>query len=403
MSTNPSSPARTIRGLPYAFWLLVVGMLVNRLGAFVLPFLTLYLGEQQGLSARESGLVIGAWGGGAVIAALVGGHLADRWGRKRTMLASLCGGALVLFAFAQVTGVWALAGLALTLGAVAEVYRPAVSAAITDLTAPEQRGRAFGYLIWSYNIGFAISPVLAGAIAKHLGFEWLFYGDALTMLAAALVIALWVPETRPAAAASASKSDSEPAGGFALALRDRSLQPMLIAALAMGMSIVQVVAAFGPLMRADGIDIERYGRIIALNGLGIALTQPWLVPRAESFGARRLLPTCALIFCWGFALHAFVDTPRAHMLAVAVWTIGEVTLFPLCNAFVSNLAPVHLRGRYQGLYAMAWASANVIGPPLGQELLARFGANGWALLPASCGVIASVCLLIATRRAAPHQ
>lgn len=384
--------------MPREFWLLIVGMFVNRLGAFVLPFLTLYLGEQHKLGARESGLVIAAWGVGAVISALIGGQLADRWGRKRTMLASLCGGAAVLLMFTQATGVVALALSALALGAVAEVYRPAVSAAITDLTEPEQRGRAFGYLIWSYNLGFAISPVLAGAIANQLGFKWLFYGDALTMLAAAIVIAVWVGETRPIGAARSSEASDPPDGGFLVALRDRRLRPMLIAAVVMGMAIVQVVAAFGPLMRADGIDLARYGRIIALNGLGIALTQPWLVPRAERFGARRLLPTCALIFCGGFALHAFVDTPRAHMLAVAVWTIGEVVLFPLCNAFVANLAPERLRGRYQGLYAMAWASANVIGPPLGQELLARFGPSGWALLPMSCGVVAFVCLAIATRR-----
>ncbi len=391
---SPSnSVAESFRGLPRAFWVLVAGMFVNRLGAFVLPFLALYLGEQQKLGARASGLIIGAWGVGAVIAAVVGGQLSDRWGRKRTMVASLCGGALVLFAFAHASGAPALAVLALLLGAVAEVYRPAVSAAITDLTQPEQRGRAFGYLIWSYNLGFAISPMLAGALAKHLGFAWLFYGDAATMLSAALVVGLWVPETRPAQVESARAS-----GGFARALGDRRLRPMLLAALMLGMSIVQVVAAFGPLMRADGIDIAQYGRIVALNGLGVALTQPWVVPRAERIGASRVVPLSALVFCCGLALHAFVDTPHMHVLAILVWTAGEVALFPLCNALVSNIAPTELRGRYQGLYFTAWACASVVGPPLGLELLARWGPSGWSLLPVTCGVIAAGALWIATRR-----
>lgn len=393
--SSSDGAAGGFRGLPRAFWVLVAGMFVNRLGAFVLPFLALYLSEQQKLGARESGLIIGAWGVGAVIAAVVGGQLTDRWGRKRTMLASLCGGAVVLFAFAQASGALTLGALALLLGAVAEIYRPAVSAAITDLTSPDDRGRAFGYLIWSYNIGFAISPVLAGAIAKHLGFVWLFYGDATTMLAAALVVAVWVPETRPAQTETKREH-----GGLARALGDRRLQPLLVAALMLGLAIVQVLAAFGPLMRADGIDIEQYGRIVSLNGLGIALTQPWVVPRAEKLGAARVIPLCALVFCWGLGLHAFVDTPRTHVLAILVWTAGEVALFPLCNALVSNIAPVELRGRYQGLYFTAWACANVFGPPLGQELLAQWGPAGWSILPFTCGVIASAALWTATRRAA---
>ncbi len=373
-------------------------MFVNRLGSFVLPFLAMYLGEQQHLPARESGMVIGAWGVGSVLAALVGGGLADRWGRKRSMLASLCGGAAVPCVFPEARGFGALASLALVFGAVAEIYRPAVAAAITDLAPAEHRARAFGYLNWAYNLGFAVSPVLAGAIAQGLGFRWLFYGDALTMFAAALVIAAWVAETR----AVRDSHGSDVPGGYGAALGDAKLRPMLVAAVAIGLTIVQFIAALGPLMRRDGIDIELYGRIVALNGLLIVLTQPWLVPRIEALGARRVLPVAALIFCCGIGLHAFVDSPLAHALVVTVWTAGEVALFPLCNALVANLAPERLRGRYQGLYWMGWSSANVVGPSLGQELLERYGARGWALLPLTCGAVAVGALVVATRRAHPR-
>lgn len=393
-AASPSAP-KTFRGLPYAFWVLIFGMFVNRVGAFVLPYLALYLQKEQNLGATESGLIVGAWGVGAVIAALVGGQLADRWGRKRTMLLSLGGGAAVLAALSQASGFEALAALALALGAVAELYRPAVSAAVADLATPQLRSRAFSYLIWSYNLGFAVSPKIAGEIAEKLGFGWLFVGDAATMLAAAFVLAVWTAETRPAAARTDQKD-----AGFAEALRDRNLRPMLIAALMMGLAVVQIIAAFGPLMSADGIDLSTYGEILALNGLLVALTQPWVVPLSEKFGASRVVPLCALVFCGGLALHAFVDSALAHAAVVVVWTAGEVALFPLCNTLVANLAPTQLRGRYQGLYFVAWSIANVIGPPLGQELYARWGASGWSLLPFSCAAIACGALMVATRRAA---
>ncbi|MCY3004024.1 MAG: hypothetical protein NTV21_19685, partial [Planctomycetota bacterium] len=62
--------SRGLAGLPRSFWFLVLGMWINRLGAFVLPFLSLYLQEREGLSEDGASIVLGAWGAGSVLAAL---------------------------------------------------------------------------------------------------------------------------------------------------------------------------------------------------------------------------------------------------------------------------------------------------------------------------------------------
>ncbi|MEV7028488.1 MFS transporter, partial [Kitasatospora sp. NPDC093558] len=49
------------RGLPAAFWWLWVSTLVNRLGTFAVPFLTLYLTMERGRSAAFAGLVAAAF------------------------------------------------------------------------------------------------------------------------------------------------------------------------------------------------------------------------------------------------------------------------------------------------------------------------------------------------------
>ena len=110
--------------------------------------------------------------------------------------------------------------------------------------------------------------------------------------------------------------------------------------------------------------------VVSIIGLLIVLVQPWLVPRLELWGRYRVIPLAALLFCGGFALHAHADHALAHLAVIAVWTLGEVAIFPLCNAVVSELAPENARGRYQGLYWMAWACSNVAGPPLGQARVA---------------------------------
>jgi hypothetical protein len=54
----------TVGGLPAAFWYLWTGTLINRLGAFVAPFLAIYLTQGRGLSASYAGLVVGLYGAG---------------------------------------------------------------------------------------------------------------------------------------------------------------------------------------------------------------------------------------------------------------------------------------------------------------------------------------------------
>ena len=72
--------------LPRAFWALWVCQLVNRLGSFVQPFLVLYLTQDRHLSVGTAGAVAAAVGAGSVVSQLVGGWLADRVGRRFTML-----------------------------------------------------------------------------------------------------------------------------------------------------------------------------------------------------------------------------------------------------------------------------------------------------------------------------
>ena len=74
--------------LPRTYWYLFLGTLVNRLGSFVLPFLTLYLTGQRGITPSVAALVVSCFGAGSFLAQLTGGELTDRLGRRPVMLVS---------------------------------------------------------------------------------------------------------------------------------------------------------------------------------------------------------------------------------------------------------------------------------------------------------------------------
>jgi MFS family permease len=83
----------TAGGLPRQFWYLWSTTLINRMGSFVLD----RAGHLSDTGARVQrvvrGLVIGLWGAGSAVGTMVGGVLADRWGRKPTFLTALYGSA----------------------------------------------------------------------------------------------------------------------------------------------------------------------------------------------------------------------------------------------------------------------------------------------------------------------
>ena len=85
---RPEIPRRLLpdfRGLPRPFWVLFAGMLVNRVGGFVLVFLAIYLTEVRGLSAAQAGAVMSVYGLGAIAGGPLGGALSDRIGRRSTL------------------------------------------------------------------------------------------------------------------------------------------------------------------------------------------------------------------------------------------------------------------------------------------------------------------------------
>src|SRR5256885_15185492 len=87
-----------MRGLPATFWYLWTGILINRAGAFAILFLSLYLTGPRHVTPAVAGVVVGGVGVGGAAGTLLGGGLADRWGRRRTLLLGYAGAGILVYA-----------------------------------------------------------------------------------------------------------------------------------------------------------------------------------------------------------------------------------------------------------------------------------------------------------------
>jgi MFS family permease len=350
--------------LPPVYWTVWLGTLVNRAGSFVVPVLTFYLTDALGLSLASAGAIVSLFGAGSVCASLVGGVLADRLGRKVTMVVSLFGGAITMVVLSSVSSPFAIGAATFAAGFVGDLYRPAVSAFVADVVPAEHRQSAYGLLYWAINIGFSIAPIAAGAVAT-LSYRALFLGDAATSAIFAVIIFMRVPESHPDPTRKHLAT-----GGIVSVLRDRSFMWFWGCALLQGFVIFQLATTLSGWMERQGYGPGAYGAVLSINGILIVLVQPFITEWTKQFDRRNVLAVSAILTGVGFALHGVTAWLWMHAIAVGVWTIGETFNASVSSAIVSDRAPPLLRGRYQGVYSMSWGVAGMLAPIVGPRVLA---------------------------------
>ena len=377
--------------LPPAYWFLWLGILINRLGSFVIPFLTLYLTGQRGVSVSQAALTVSLFGAGSFVAQLAGGELADRLGRRPVLLMSLFIAPVAMVALGFVHDLRLIAFFTLVLGFFTDLYRPALGAAVADIVPPSARTRAFGYQNWAINLGFSLAPILAGFMA-HYNYLLLFIGDALTTFIFGLIVFARIPETRPAEASHATHTS------LGERIQQVRREPLLLAfsalALFIGVIYMQGYVTLPLDMQAHGLTSADFGIAIAVNGILIVALSIQVSNAASNWPRFRAMAVAALFLGTGFGLNMFArDLLPFYFLTVAVWTMGEITASAVAPALIADLSPIELRGLYQGIFGSAWGLSFFIGPVLGGWVYERFGSTALWFGCFILGCVLALCYL----------
>lgn len=392
-SDAPPSPAP----LPRAFRYLFFAVLVNRLGGFVVPFLALYLTDARGLGATTVGGIAAAYGAGAILSQLLGGVLADRIGRRAAIVTGFLASAASITTLSFARDVPFLAFATFLVGLSDGIARPATQAALADIVPAADRTRAFTYIYWAANLGFATSSVLAGFLAETR-FELLFLADAGTSVAAAIIIFSRLPETRPSAARRAPRAP----------LRD-VLTPFASAPFRalFGITLLAAIVFFQfgstvPIdLRSHGIDARTYGALAGLNGLLVVVLQPLSIRVAARLRPWDALAIGSALSGVGFGLFGYTTSVWGYAIAIVILTLGEIATAPAGGVVVSEIAPSHLRGTYQGAYGMVYSLAGAIGPLVGSRALEGLGSTAFWTAAFVLSAVAAALYLSRGRRAAP--
>lgn len=399
-----SNPLTIVRRFPGPVRLLLLGTLVNKLGTFILPYLALVLIRDMRLPEGEASRLLAAYGGGTLVSVLLGGVLADRLGRRRTLLVSLLGSGVLAVALGLLPSRAAFVPLLVGFGFIGELYRPAAVAIISDLLPSAERAVGFAGLRMAVNLGWAAGTTLGGLLAD---WDWrlLFIGDGLTTLAYGLIVWAGVPETRPQvdALAGGTAGTSPPAAAPGGTTTPASVPPattsnplldpvqlqMVAVALLFTLVFCSNLSVLPLTVTGAGYRAVVYGALIGVNGALVALLELSIVARLRPFRRLRVAALGFVLCGVGFGLLGVVPHWSWFLLAVLVMTAGEILASPLAMSFVADWAPPAARARYLGLYQATWSVGFALNPlfalPLHAALgdLRFWGLVGVVILPAA--------------------
>ncbi|TCO45500.1 putative MFS family arabinose efflux permease [Kribbella antiqua] len=373
-----STPTRIApwSGLSPAVWILVVARTVNRIGAFTLPFLGVVLTVEFGASLTETGLIVALFGAATIPSRLLGGQLADRLGRRRTIVLGLTGCAVAQLWIAVSTQLWSAVVATLLLGLAFEIYEPPSQATIADVTEPVDRPRAYGLL----GAAMAAAGVLAGLLAaavSHWDLRWLFVADALSCLACAALVAKALP-----ADIRRHREQAAPA-----VWRDRRLVLLLVSGTVFATVYMQLIIGLPLTLLEQGLPKSGTGFILAVSAVTLIVGQRLL--RVRHLDDFRAMTVGYILLAAGLAVTAFSQSLTAFLIATLLWSLGDLFLLTRYLTLASGLAPDHARGRYLAVFGLSWGVATTIAPLTVTQLL-KIGPEALWLSSAVVSVVLAI-------------
>lgn len=366
------NPYKGLKNLPHDMWALFFTSLINRSGTMVIPFLALYLTKKIGVSPAEAGTALLVYGLAAFIAAPITGKISDKLGSLKVMKFALYGSGMLFFAYSFIEDYnWILAAT-FVLAAVNEAFRPANLSLITEIVTPPQRRMAFALNRLAINAGMSIGPVIGGFLTL-IDFHYLFYANAVASVSAGIYLSS-VKWSSLSEEESKVKIEHQSKLKFAI-LRDKYFLFFLFAVIPANLVFFQHLGAL-PLYIVDdlGYTTAAFGLFSAINTVLIIIVEVPLNNRMNDTPYKKSLMIGALLAGIGFGGFAIATTTALLVIAIIIFTFGEMIFFPTTAAYTSEMAPAERRGEYMGYYQMTFSFAFSAGPWLGTVVYQNYGS-----------------------------
>ncbi len=363
----------TYRKFSKDFWLLLSASFIDSLGgSLIFPFLSLFMTHKFNVGMTEVGTMYLVWGlTSGLIGNVLGGALADKFGRKTNMIFGLIASATSALLMVIIENIVLFYIAIAIVGIFQDIAGPARQAMIADLVPEELRGDAYGLFRIVFNLSVTIGPAIGGFMANR-SFEMLFLADMVISVLVAAFVFFFIPETRPQQGETEMDTGEnflDTLEGYREVIKDKLYLEFIIVSILSALMYFNMNSSLSVyLVNYRNISPEQFGYILSLNAGMVVMLQMLFTRLTASWKPMLAIALGNLLYVVGFTMYGIVESYPLYLLAMVVITIGEMIYAPKEQTIVASLAPEHMRGRYMAIRNLSWIIPVSFGP-LGAGLI----------------------------------
>ncbi|MED4228828.1 MFS transporter [Neobacillus cucumis] len=350
------------------------------------PFLSIYFAEEFG--KNKAGLLLVLSQIFSVIANLMGGYCADRFGRKRMMVLASVGQGFSFVCFALASSPWLqspfLGFLAFTIaGVFGAFYWPASQAMVADVVDEKDRGDVFAIFYTSINIAVVVGPILGSIFYVSYRFQLLLFAGLICHLVG-LILSKWTRETVPQQRRTTLSTEGKwyyflrnQLKDYSLIAKDKTFLLFIVAGVLAGQTFMQLDLLI-PVYIKDFVNKQSlfkfgdwsvvvngeqaFGIVLAENGFLVALLTVFVTKWMGRYYERNVFILSSIVYAVSIVIFSQTHWVWGLILAMAFFTFAELMGAGLQQSFVSKLAPEHMRGQYFAAASLRFTISRTIAP-----------------------------------------
>ncbi len=366
------------RGLPKQVYVICFSRMILGISSMSFTISTLLLRSILGIPEFLIGLIVSGQAILAVAASMLGGRLADFYGRKRISLLMFILVVISCFASSVLCrSRWVIPFLFTTNFFSSAAY-PGIAGLLADAMRGTGRREGFALLYLCQNLGIAIGPAIGGALFyNHL--PWVYRCQAIVICIAMLFFGIFTVDNYDPSIARASRkiavqarkngtNDAESGVSIFKVLQERPILMCYFGSLIVITICYQMVSFVLNLQMNDSFGLEVAskfsGRVWSVNGFTILFFSPIVSAKFKHMHQFKKMVFATILYAIGFGSYAYLRHPIMALTSAFIWTLGEILISTDSGGFIADNSPVSHVARCQSLYQTSRSVGRSLSSPL---------------------------------------